>query len=193
MTPRWPSAIWLPTLRHMAPSADPTLNGSSYSQALSKLPLRECALVAVCMENKIRRLELTGVDGNAIAIITSATPKPYLRYAQVQARYQAWRVDNDQDGMDPRWGSHHQLLGRGTYNAEMVHFHTGSLPCFAIARKSPESFAQSTNFPSSSRNYYSLGQIKFDGYFSNYPIYSQSWLQRLHASRELTSKLCWLK
>jgi hypothetical protein len=57
------------------------------SWVFAKRPAGESALVAGCMEHKLRGLQLIGADENASEIIMQANPCRYLRYAQVQSKY----------------------------------------------------------------------------------------------------------
>jgi hypothetical protein len=72
------------------PSTDTTSHGTPTSRSHSKRPLQQSALVVECMENKLRRIEMTGVDENVTDVIMRAISKRYLRYAQVQAKFLAW-------------------------------------------------------------------------------------------------------
>jgi len=79
------------------PVADPTTDGATTSSTSNKRIARESALVAQCLENKIRRLETAGVNENVMDTIMRANPKRYLRYAQVQAKYLAFCRERSMD------------------------------------------------------------------------------------------------
>jgi hypothetical protein len=66
-----------------------------------KRPARESALVADCLEHKIRRIEASGADATTSEIIMRGNPKRYLRYAQVQAKFKAWCREREIDWADP--------------------------------------------------------------------------------------------
>jgi ribosomal 50S subunit-associated protein YjgA (DUF615 family) len=79
------------------PVADPTTDGATTSSTSNKRIARESALVAQCLENKIRRLETAGVNENVMDTIMRANPKRYLRYAQFQAKYLAFCRERSMD------------------------------------------------------------------------------------------------
>jgi len=83
------------------PSDDPSSPSAPARRSLSKRPLRESALVAECMEHKIRRIEEAGASTTATELIMSANPKRYIRYAQTQAKYFAWCQEQGVEPMDP--------------------------------------------------------------------------------------------
>jgi hypothetical protein len=79
------------------PVEDPTTDGATTSSTSNKRIARESALVAQCLENKIRRLETAGVNENVMDTIMRANPKRYLRYAQFQAKYLAFCRERSMD------------------------------------------------------------------------------------------------
>jgi hypothetical protein len=57
----------------------PTSADAPSSRSLSKRPLRESALVAECLEHKIRRIEEAGANATATELIMQGNPQRYKR------------------------------------------------------------------------------------------------------------------
>jgi hypothetical protein len=72
ITPSWPSAIWSENDSPTSSTAHSTTPSPARSRPVAKRPLLESTLVAVCLEYNIRRLELSGLDSEAVDLVMRA-------------------------------------------------------------------------------------------------------------------------
>ena len=104
ITPWWTSGYLVSSSETNGPTKTTEASSNdcpSISRTSSKRPARESALVASCLESKIRRLEVAGADPNVTDMVMRANPRRYMRYAQMQAKFLGWCRDHSVESKQP--------------------------------------------------------------------------------------------